>query len=73
VVSGFYREIDKNCALLGYYEAINGKFLPAFRDNQSVPSSGVKNPILLDTFWNPEYETDRLSRNVVKNLPLRAA
>jgi hypothetical protein len=33
-----------NCAVLGYYEASNGNFLPIFRDNLSVPSSGVKNP-----------------------------
>jgi len=31
------------CALLGYYAASNGNFLPTFRD-LSVPSSGFKNP-----------------------------
>jgi hypothetical protein len=34
----------ENCALLGYYAASNGNFLPTFRDNLSVPSSGFKNP-----------------------------
>jgi len=29
---------------LGYYILSNGNFLPTFRDNLSVPSSGVKNP-----------------------------
>jgi len=43
VISGFHREVDENCALLGYYAASNGNFLPTFRDNLSVPSSGVKN------------------------------
>jgi hypothetical protein len=33
-----------NCAVLGYYAASSGNFLPTFQDNLSVPSSGVKNP-----------------------------
>jgi hypothetical protein len=32
------------CALLGYYAARSGNFLPTFRDNLLVPSSGVKHP-----------------------------
>jgi len=32
--------IHKNCALLGYYAATSRNFLPTFRDNLSVPSSG---------------------------------
>jgi len=43
VISGFRRQVDENCALLGYYEASGGNFLPMFRDNLSAPSSGVKN------------------------------
>ena len=35
--------ILENCALLGYYAASSGNFLPTFRDNLSVPSSGFKN------------------------------
>jgi len=31
---------SENCALLGYYSASSGDFLPTFRDNLSVPSSG---------------------------------
>ena len=45
VISGFRREVDENCALLGYYSAGSGNFLPTFRDNLWVPSSGVKNPL----------------------------
>jgi len=56
----------ENCALLGYYAASNGNFLPTFRDNLSVPSSGVKNP-------KDEDGTDRLSRNIGKKLPSLAA
>jgi hypothetical protein len=33
-----------NCAVLGYYAASSGNFLPTFQDNLSIPSSGVKNP-----------------------------
>jgi hypothetical protein len=36
--------ILENCALLGYYAASSGNFLPMFRDNLSVPSSGFRNP-----------------------------
>jgi hypothetical protein len=34
----------ENCSLLGYYAAGSGNFLQTFRDNLSVPSSGLKNP-----------------------------
>jgi hypothetical protein len=34
-------EVDENCVLLGYYAASSGNFLPTFRDNLSVPSSGA--------------------------------
>jgi len=44
LISGFRREVDENCALLGHYAASSGNSLPTFRANQSVPSSGVKNP-----------------------------
>jgi hypothetical protein len=30
------------CTLWGYFPALNGNHLPTFRDNGSVPSSGVK-------------------------------
>jgi hypothetical protein len=38
MISGFRREVDGNCALLGYYTAYSGNFLPTFRDNLSVRS-----------------------------------
>ena len=41
--SSFRHEVDENCALLGYYAASSGNFLPTFRDNLSRPSSRVKN------------------------------
>jgi hypothetical protein len=43
VISCFLREVDENCAFLGYYAAISGNFLPTFRDNLLVPPSRVKN------------------------------
>ena len=39
---GFRREVDRNCALLGYYAAGSGNSLPTFRGNLSVPSSPLK-------------------------------
>jgi len=36
LISGFRRDVDENCAILGYYA---GNFLPTFRSNLSVLSS----------------------------------
>jgi len=33
VISDFHGEEDKNCAILGYYAASSGNFLPTFRDD----------------------------------------
>jgi len=40
----------ENCAVIRYYAASSGEFLPTFRDNLSVLSSGFKNPIQ-NWFW----------------------
>jgi hypothetical protein len=42
VMSGFRREVTQNYALLVYYATSSDSFLPTFRDNLSVPSSGFK-------------------------------
>jgi hypothetical protein len=42
MISGFRREVDENCSLLGYYAQSNGNFYPTFMDNLSVPSSTLK-------------------------------
>ena len=39
MISGFCREVDEKYALLGYYEASSGNFLPTFRNNLSASSS----------------------------------
>jgi hypothetical protein len=44
LISGFRRDVDEICALLGYYAASCGNCLPTFRGNISVPSSRVKSP-----------------------------
>jgi hypothetical protein len=41
VISGFRRDVDDICALLGYYAALSGNSLPTLRDNLAVPSSRV--------------------------------
>jgi len=61
--------MDENSALLDYYPANSGHFLPTSRDKLSVPFSGAKNWI----FVIPENGTDRMSRNVGNKLPLFAA
>jgi len=43
VISGFRRDVDDTCVLLGYYAALSGNFLQTFWNNLSVPSSRVKN------------------------------
>jgi hypothetical protein len=44
--SGSHREGAEKCGLLGYYAASSGYFLPTFRINLSVPSSGPRNYFL---------------------------
>jgi len=43
LVSCFRREVDENCALLGYYAASSGNSLSTFQDNLSVLSLNFKN------------------------------
>jgi hypothetical protein len=57
VISGFRRDADEICALLGHYAASNGNPLPTFRDNVSVP-------FFFLVFLTLEDVTDTLSRNV---------
>ena len=59
-----------NCTLLDYYAAISGNSLLTFRDNLSVPSSGLKNA---NGFLNPGDGTDSLSRNIGKKLQVLTA
>ena len=40
VIADFRGEVAENCLFLGYYAASSGNFVPTFRDNLSVPSSG---------------------------------
>jgi hypothetical protein len=42
VISGFRRDVDDICALLGYYAASSGNPLPTFRDKVSIPPSRLK-------------------------------
>ena len=67
VISGFRREVDKNCSILGYYAASSGNFLPTFWDTLSVPYLKM-GPMI--GFLTLEDGIDRLSRNVGKKLPL---
>ena len=53
VISGFRREVDENCALLGYYAARSVNFSPTFRDTLSVSSYSLRN--------NPEERSSQSS------------
>jgi hypothetical protein len=72
VISGFRRDVDQICALLGYYVASIGSHLLTFRDNLSVTSSKARSPFLLRLF-TLEDGTDTLSRNVGIGIALDAA
>jgi len=61
VISGFRSEVDENSVLLGCYATSSVNYLPTFRNDLTVPFSRVKNP--------KKVGTDRLSRNVGKELP----
>jgi hypothetical protein len=67
-ISGFRRDVDEICTLLGYYAASCGKRLPTFRDKVSVPSSRVKS---LDSWGLLTLDdgTNELSRNVSEQWP----
>jgi len=62
LITGFCREVDENCALLGCYAARGGNSLPTFRYNLSALSSRVDNPGLwiLDPWsWDRCFVTKR--------------
>jgi hypothetical protein len=42
MISGFHRDADEICALLGYNAASSSNPVPTFWENISVPSSRVK-------------------------------
>ena len=62
VTSGFRRDVDVICSLLGYYAASSGNSVPTFRDNLSLPSSVL----------TLEDGTSRLPPNIGIELPLDA-
>ena len=82
MLSGFSREVDEICAAMGYYGECIGNSLPTFRDLVSVPPARVKKfkkfllgsqrSFFLDLL-TLEDGTDRLFRNVAKELPPYAA
>jgi hypothetical protein len=60
----FSREVDENCDLMDHYTTSSGNSLPTFRN---------KFLLLFLGFLTLEEGTNRLSRNVSKELPLLAA
>jgi len=72
MIPGFHHKVDKNCASLVHYTAGSGNFLPTFRDELLVRSSGFKNKKGVIGFLTPKDGSDKLSRNVGEKLPLPA-
>jgi len=68
VISGFRREVEENCALLGDYAASSDDFLSTFWGHHIGPIFRVK-----DKTKTPENGTDGLSRNAGKKLLILAA
>ena len=72
VISDFRRQVDANCALLGFYAASSGNSLPTFRDNLSVPSSKVKESLGWDGYleernsWRMQFHSVVRTLNVVE-------
>ena len=60
-------EVAENCALLGYYAVGGGDFLPTFRDNLSVPSSGVKNSLKMGRIVCPETSVRNYHYSLLNN------
>jgi len=53
VTSGFHREVDENCALLGYYAASSGNLLPTFRND--LAPKGVTDRLSRKSVRNYHY------------------
>ena len=57
MISGFRREVDEKCTILGYCPASNGNSLPTFRDNLSIPFPPL--PFINPIGWH--HATENLS------------
>jgi hypothetical protein len=73
VTAGFRRDIEENCAILEYYTALSGSFVPTFWGNLSIFKGEEVQEIEELDYMTLDDGTDRLSRNVSAELPLHAA
>jgi len=56
VISGYRRNVEHICALLGYHTAYSGNSLLTFRESLSVPSAGIKKSRFLDPWrWDRQF------------------
>jgi hypothetical protein len=67
-ISSFLCDVNEICTLLRFYAAKSGSFLLTFRDDLSNPTFKGQ-PAFFFYYLTLENRTDRLSRNVAKNLP----
>jgi hypothetical protein len=70
LISGFRRHVDEICALLGYYSASSGSYVPSFRDHLSVPSSRFKKswPLKMGPIGCPETSVQNY-HSTLSNIP----
>jgi len=69
-ISGLRHEVAENCGLLGHYAASSGNFLPTFRENLSVPYSGVvtdSSPLWMGPTGCPEMSVTNCHYPLHKN------
>ena len=69
VTSGFRHNVDDIWAILRYYAAYSGNFVPKFRDNLLVPSSSVKNSLTFEMRPTGSPETSvRNDHSTLRNI-----
>jgi hypothetical protein len=56
LISGFRRDVDEICGLLGYYTASCGNYLPTFRDNPSNSLSFLAMGYFVSHFWQSDVQ-----------------
>jgi hypothetical protein len=72
VISGFRRDVDEICALLGYHAALSLSSISTFRDNLLFPFSGVmkskKKALKMGPIGCPETSAQNY-RSTLLNIP----
>jgi hypothetical protein len=72
VISGFRRNVDDICALLGYYAILSGSSVPTFRDNLSISpifkGQEIQEPLNMGLIACPETSVQNYD-STLRNIP----